>query len=163
LLPESEALPAIVVIRLPSGLTHFVVAWRAHGPFVQIMDPARGRRWVRREAFLRDVYVHAMAVPAASFSDWARSDGFTAPLGRRMRALSVEKAEALVERARDEPGWAALASLDAAVRTVTALAAAKPGGLSRGSPTRAGPSGGCPPPTRPGPKRRPPRTAARRC
>jgi ATP-binding cassette subfamily B protein len=134
LLAESEALPAIVVVRLPSGLTHFVVVWRAHGPFVQIMDPARGRRWVRRAAFLRDVYVHTMAVPASSFSDWARSDGFTAPLVRRLRALSVENAEALVERARDEPGWAALASLDAAVRAVTALVAAEavvPGGEAR--------------------------------
>src|ERR1700749_1699951 len=29
LLPESDALPAIVVVRLPSGLMHFVVVWRA--------------------------------------------------------------------------------------------------------------------------------------
>src|SRR3954471_2862024 len=31
LLPESEALPAIVVVRLPSGITHFVVVWRGAG------------------------------------------------------------------------------------------------------------------------------------
>src|SRR5262250_2260081 len=37
LLPESEALPAIVVVRLPSGLTHFVVVWRVHGGWVQVM------------------------------------------------------------------------------------------------------------------------------
>src|SRR5947209_5132890 len=56
--PEAEALPAIVVLRLPSGLMHFVVVWRAHGGWVQVMDPARGRRWARAETFLRDVYVH---------------------------------------------------------------------------------------------------------
>jgi ABC-type bacteriocin/lantibiotic exporter with double-glycine peptidase domain len=28
LLPEAEALPAILVVRLPSGLTHFVLVWR---------------------------------------------------------------------------------------------------------------------------------------
>src|SRR6516162_3410409 len=56
LLPEAEALPAIVVVRLPSRLMHFVVVWRVHGPWVQVMDPARGRRWVRAESFLRDVY-----------------------------------------------------------------------------------------------------------
>src|SRR5215213_134553 len=28
LLPEADALPAIVVLRLPSCLTHFVVVWR---------------------------------------------------------------------------------------------------------------------------------------
>src|SRR5215831_16790921 len=29
LLAEAEALPAIVVVRVPSGLFHFVVVWRA--------------------------------------------------------------------------------------------------------------------------------------
>jgi ABC-type bacteriocin/lantibiotic exporter with double-glycine peptidase domain len=45
LLPEAQVLPAIVVVRLPSGVTHFVVAWRCHGGVVQLMDPAIGRRW----------------------------------------------------------------------------------------------------------------------
>ena len=31
LLPEAQALPAIAIVRLPSGVTHFVVAWRRHG------------------------------------------------------------------------------------------------------------------------------------
>ena len=134
LLAESEALPAIVVLRLPSGLTHFVVVWRVLGSFVQVMDPARGRRWVRRTSFLRDVYVHKMAVPADAFSEWARSDGFTAPLLRRMRNASLANAEALIERALAEPGWRGLAALDGAVRTVTALVevgAAKPGAEAR--------------------------------
>src|SRR5437762_2791577 len=46
LLAESEALPAIVVVHQPNGLTHFVIAWRRFGPFVQLMDPATGRRWL---------------------------------------------------------------------------------------------------------------------
>ena len=45
LLREAQTLPAIVVIRQPNGVTHFVVAWRRHGPFVQVMDPGTGRRW----------------------------------------------------------------------------------------------------------------------
>src|SRR5688572_7068062 len=39
LLPEADALPAIAVVRTPGGITHFVVVWRRHGRFVQIMDP----------------------------------------------------------------------------------------------------------------------------
>src|SRR6266404_1157075 len=39
-LPGADALPAIVVVRLPTGLTHFVVLWRRHGRWVQVMDPA---------------------------------------------------------------------------------------------------------------------------
>ncbi len=38
LLAESQALPAIVIIRNPNGSTHFVVVWRRHGPIVQVMD-----------------------------------------------------------------------------------------------------------------------------
>ncbi|HEX9441675.1 MAG TPA: cysteine peptidase family C39 domain-containing protein, partial [Roseiflexaceae bacterium] len=44
LLDEAEALPALLVVRLPDGLTHFIVAWRRHGSLVQCMDPAQGRR-----------------------------------------------------------------------------------------------------------------------
>jgi len=43
-LPETMAFPSIVVVRLPSGMTHFVVAWRPHGRVVQVMDPHTGRR-----------------------------------------------------------------------------------------------------------------------
>ncbi|MGH8567298.1 MAG: cysteine peptidase family C39 domain-containing protein, partial [Gammaproteobacteria bacterium] len=44
LLAESDTLPALVVVKLPTGFTHFVVVWRRHGRFVQVMDPASGRR-----------------------------------------------------------------------------------------------------------------------
>jgi len=124
LLAESDALPAIVVVRLPSGLTHFVVVWRAHGGWVQVMDPARGRRWVRRAAFLRDVYVHSLALPADAFREWAGSDGFTAPLERRLRALGIHEGGPLVARALEDSGWSSIAALDRAVRAVAELAAA---------------------------------------
>ncbi len=45
LLEESRTLPAIAVVVLPNGITHFVIVWRRHGSFVQVMDPATGRRW----------------------------------------------------------------------------------------------------------------------
>ncbi|HVT08128.1 MAG TPA: cysteine peptidase family C39 domain-containing protein [Polyangia bacterium] len=130
LLPEANALPAIVVVRLPSGLTHFVVVWRAHGGFVQVMDPARGRRWVRRASFLRDVYRHRQIVPADAFAEWASSDGFTTPLGRRLRALGVADPDAAVAAAKGAGDWRAIAALDGAARTVTALC--ESGAVSRG-------------------------------
>jgi ABC-type bacteriocin/lantibiotic exporter with double-glycine peptidase domain len=43
LLPEARALPALVVVYLPSGITHFVVLWRRYGALVQVMDPGSGR------------------------------------------------------------------------------------------------------------------------
>jgi ATP-binding cassette subfamily B protein len=134
LLPESEALPAIVVVRLPSGLTHFVVVWRAHGGWVQVMDPGRGRRWVRRDSFLRDVYTHALALPAAAFREWAGGDGFTAPLVRRMSALGIQDGGVLMARALADPGWQAIAGLDRAVRAVADLVAAR--AVARGGEAR---------------------------
>jgi ABC-type bacteriocin/lantibiotic exporter with double-glycine peptidase domain len=135
LLPEAEALPAIVVVRLPSGLTHFVVVWRVHGAFVQVMDPARGRRWVPARAFLRDVYVHKLTIPEAAFVDWAASDGFSAPLARRMRALGIAGGEGRIARASSTAdgrgGWSGPATLDAAVRTVAALVGS--GAVRRGA------------------------------
>jgi ABC-type bacteriocin/lantibiotic exporter with double-glycine peptidase domain len=151
LLEESDALPAIVVVRLPSGLTHFVVVWRLHGAFVQVMDPARGRRWVRRAAFLRDVYLHNLAVAAEAFSDWAGSEGFTRPLARRMREIGIDGGEALIARALADPDWSSIAALDRAVRTVAALIAS--GALARGAEARrlvetlaSPPPSGAPPP-----------------
>jgi len=44
---RAPTLPGIVVVRLPSGANHFAVAWRRVGAFVQVMDPASGRHWLR--------------------------------------------------------------------------------------------------------------------
>ena len=70
---EARALPAIVVVRLPNGFTHFVVAWRGRGRRVQVMDPATGRRWPTRRHFLEEAYIHTQAVPAAGWREWAGS------------------------------------------------------------------------------------------
>src|SRR5947209_14074482 len=64
LMAESDALPAIVVVTLPNGVTHFLVAWRRFGRFVEVMDPATGRRWPTCERFLGEIYVHEARVPA---------------------------------------------------------------------------------------------------
>jgi ABC-type bacteriocin/lantibiotic exporter with double-glycine peptidase domain len=131
---QADALPALVVMRLPSGLTHFVVVWRAHGGWVQVMDPARGRRWVRAGSFLRDVYTHSLVLPADAFREWAGGESFTGPLAERMRALRIDDGAALVARALADPGWSAIAGLDRAVRTVEELA--KAGAVGRGAEAR---------------------------
>ncbi len=132
LLPGHEALPAIVVVRLPSGITHFAVPWLRIGPFVQIMDPATGRRWSTCRQFLDEVYVHEMPVPAQVWRDWAGSDGFLDPLRQRMGGLGLDGPETdhLVDAARQSLGWRPLAALDAATRMVSAIVRA--GGLRRG-------------------------------
>ena len=123
LLPDSASLPAIVVIRLPNGLTHFVVAWRIHGPFIQIMDPGIGRRWIRASRFLSELYVHEHPVPAQDWRDWAGSDEMTGPLRTQLLVTGMDEAacDELLQDALQDPGWHALASLDAAVRLTHSL------------------------------------------
>ncbi len=88
LLERSACLPAIVVT-LSSEATHFVVLWRVHGPWVQIMDPAAGRMWMSRRRFLNSLYIHEQAVPAAAWHDWSQSEVFIAGLEDRTRALGI--------------------------------------------------------------------------
>jgi len=131
LLPETEALPAIAVIRQPGGMTHFVVLWSARAGLVQVMDPGVGRVWAPREKLLRQLFVHQMPVPASAFEAWARSAPFTRALRARMKAIGADaEAGALLERALARPDHRGIAELDAAARMIASVVNAS--GLSRG-------------------------------
>ena len=124
LLPNSRSLPAITVLLQPNGTTHFVVAWRSHGPVVQLMDPASGRRWVRRSRFLQDLYVHRMKIPAKDWRRWAASEPFVEGLVIRSEASGVARrtSERLIQVALADDEWRAIAAFDAAVRMTATLA-----------------------------------------
>ncbi|HXV63154.1 MAG TPA: cysteine peptidase family C39 domain-containing protein [Vicinamibacteria bacterium] len=123
LLEEANALPAVLVVRAPNNSTHFIVVWSRFAGLVQLMDPAVGRRWVSPSQLDRELYEHVMPVPAAAWSEWARSAEASACWRRRLLDLGVstERAEALVSRAKETPGWLGLASLDAAARAVSSM------------------------------------------
>ena len=72
MLPGVQASPAIVVMRQADRSAHFVVVWRRVGRWVQLMDPAAGRRWVRVRDFIDGLYRHRMPVPEA---DWCALRG----------------------------------------------------------------------------------------
>ena len=137
LLPESRSLPAIVVVRLSSQATHFVVVWRRYSSWLQVMDPAVGRRWTHVRDFLRDVHLHTQSVPAEAWRDWAASDQFTKGLKARLKALGAgrSEADASVEKALTDPGWRSIGSLDAATRMTAALV--ESGAIRRGSSAAA--------------------------
>ncbi len=131
-LSSAHALPAIVVVRHPSGVTHFLIVWRKHGRFVQLMDPAIGRRWVTCARFLQELYVHSLAVPAATWREWAGSAEFLGPLQQRLAELNISSSTRarLVEPALADAGWHSLAKLDAATRLVSAIK--RSGGVKSG-------------------------------
>jgi len=134
MLPESRALPAIAAVCHPSGITHFVVIWRIHarGQFVQVMDPATGRRWPRRQQLLREIYGHTMPVPAAAWREWTGTPEFLGALCRRLTSIGLPRRKTirLVQDALKDEGWQSMATLDAAARMVNSLV--RSGGLTPG-------------------------------
>jgi ABC-type bacteriocin/lantibiotic exporter with double-glycine peptidase domain len=119
---DDTALPAVIVIRTPTGLTHFIVVWRKVGPFFQIMDPASGRRWVRVRDLLANVYIHRQAVPASGWREWASSEAAMRVLRRRIVSVAGERfAGKAIARALGDDAWLPLARLDAATRLVETL------------------------------------------
>lgn len=131
LLPSARALPAIVVVRLPGGDTHFVVVWSVVAGRVQVMDPGVGRRFLRPRELFDELFIHRLPVPAAAFREHAGTAEFLDPLGERLAALGV-RGRALVDRGLADPEVHTLAALDAAARLVESIAAA--GGVDRGAP-----------------------------
>jgi ATP-binding cassette subfamily B protein len=128
LLVETEALPAILVVRLPNGFTHFVVVWRRHGPLVQVMDPAVGRRWIPCCRLLEEVFVHKQRVSTQAWHEWAQSQDFQRPLERRLRNVGFgPTAQTFIQTAAEVRGWHSIAELDAATRLLESLV--RSGGL----------------------------------
>ena len=81
-------LPALMVVRHSDGPAHFVVVWRRLGPWLQVMDPAVGRRWVRTEAFTSELVRHEMSVPATEWRAWVDTDEHARALRSRLAAPS---------------------------------------------------------------------------
>jgi ABC-type bacteriocin/lantibiotic exporter with double-glycine peptidase domain len=121
--PEARALPAIVVIRHANNITHFVLVWSIMGPWVQVMDPAQGRRWMSRQALLDQLYIHTLEVPAATWRAWASSQEFQDALDARLAEAGAgkEARAGLRREALEVPGWRGVAALDAATRMVSAM------------------------------------------
>jgi ATP-binding cassette subfamily B protein len=137
LLPEARALPAIAVVALPNGVTHFIVVWSQRAGLVQLMDPGSGRRWVTRSSFLAELYQHVMPVPAGSWREWAESDEAQAAIRRRISNLGLSKSATrdILEAALASPGWYRLGCLDAATRAVESMARSR--GARRGREAEA--------------------------
>lgn len=131
-LPEANSLPGVAIVRLANGNTHFVVIWRRHGRLVQVMDPGTGRRWPTREELLKEIYIHTLDVPTTDWREWAGTSNFLDPLRKRLTGLGLSKKsiDRLIDDAVSDPGWRALATLDAAVRMVTSIE--RSGGIRKG-------------------------------
>ncbi len=131
--PQGGCLPALAVSVKPGGVTHFMILWRRIGGFVQIMDPATGRRWVRADRLTDELFVHSAPMSAARWRAWAATEEFLGPLRGRARSIGVsrQRLEPLLARALADPGCRTLTALDASLRLVERLVQAK--GFKRGA------------------------------
>lgn len=121
LLPEAQLLPAIAVTYRPGGGNHFVVIWRQHGHYLQIMDPASGRQWVHHDTFRQQLYEHHQQMRASEWFAWAStSRSYIFPLIQRLVQIGIPKsqAEVMTVSTLKQQDWYALATLDAAARAV---------------------------------------------
>lgn len=131
-LSSAKVLPALLVVNRGAAL-HFVVVWRRHGRWLQVMDPGAGRRWLTARQLQAEMHVHTATVPIAEWREWAASADFMDPLRERLGIIGADAAavEDLVAEASADPGWHSIAALDASTRLVQSLIDNK--GIRRGS------------------------------
>jgi ABC-type bacteriocin/lantibiotic exporter with double-glycine peptidase domain len=121
-----SVLPCIVIIAA-SGGHHFVVVWRKLGPFWLIMDPGRGRHWVRAKTFVKELFIHRQQMDGESFAAWFEQSAWKRLLTRRLATLGAGD----LLPARPGPGVAEqIAAVDGMARLVEALS--KRGVVARG-------------------------------
>lgn len=119
LLPEASFFPCIAVIQAGLGLTHFVVAWRRVGPWIQVSDPSSGRQWIPVGRFVGMLYAHQQTLAADAYLEWAGDEMNRTLQLARLRQLGVTDIEV------PNNAWQALATLDAAIRVTQRLIDAK--------------------------------------
>lgn len=136
-LDSERSFPAMVVVRHADTATHFIVVWARHGNWLQIMDPAVGRRWVSLRRFEQEIFAHHQSVDARDWRAWCETDDFRTPMLSRMARIGVpaRDADALLVAASADRGWFPLGALDATVRLVTALVDSR--GVTRGKEATA--------------------------
>lgn len=120
--------PAIAVVSLPNGFAHFVVIGRRLFGWVEVMDPASGRKWISESELERWLFRHEISFSAEEFLEWAETEEFRSAFRERGdRVLSSSGARAAFlahwERAISERSVPAIADLDGSLRFVSELLA----------------------------------------
>jgi ATP-binding cassette subfamily B protein len=123
---EMGLLPAVVVLNAPNIGNHLVVVWRRCGPWLQVMDPERGRYWTRPEELRRRLLIHEQVISREQCSRLTRSKAYAAALGRRAQSLGIRRHQMapLLAHALAEPDWRGMARVDAALRMLARVRAA---------------------------------------
>jgi len=108
----------LLALEVPGTGTHFVVFWRSLGPWVQLMDPSEGRRWVRRDHLVRELFVHEQPFDDDAFGEWFPTTGWHRRAKERLRDLGESS---LLSEERPLPSMREIGIIDACSRFVERL------------------------------------------
>lgn len=117
-------LPCIAVVLLPNRLTHFVVVWRQCLGWVQIMDPAQGRVWLRKAELERRLFEHETLVAAQDWLVYAQGGEYRQVLQSMAEQLRLPATfvDDHFKALADRDDWRAWAALEGAMRGAMQLA-----------------------------------------
>ncbi len=126
--------PTIQPPNHPATHPRFLVVWRKHGPFFQVMDPAVGERLLTEQRLLDELEIQTRPMTTPEWRKWTADTDFSHSLRQRLTKLQIADAEVarLVDTALSDTSWRALATLDAATRA--ADVAVRAGGFQSGEP-----------------------------
>jgi len=124
-------MPALLSIGSPPS---FFVIWNRIGPFIQVIDPQKGRRWLTEKDLLEALQPYSLPISTINWSDVAAP--WRLPLAARLNALKIgpSQAQAMIKSALAEADRTMprqLITLDAAIRMVTSMV--KEGGVRKGT------------------------------
>ncbi|NQZ06770.1 MAG: ATP-binding cassette domain-containing protein [Algicola sp.] len=128
-LKNHDLLPAITQVISNQNVAHFVVIWRQFGPWLQILDPAQGRYWIKATQFAEQqqcVY-HNETSPKnwqKKFEQWQRP-WFLDQLSTTLGINKTPFAQAMQDRNHinnHDNDWQPGAKVDAILRFISFLA-----------------------------------------
>jgi len=120
LMNRADLMPAIVVTAMPSGILHFVVVWRRVGPFLQVMDPGRGRHWIHHREFMRQVAMVDVPVPLEAFEGFINDPGLRRVIVARLKEVGCGRAQERFDSALAQ-GWQGFCHMEGALRLAERL------------------------------------------
>lgn len=120
---SNNLFPAIAVVNIGQNITHFVVIWRQLGSYLQIVDPAQGRYWIKAKEFATNqLFVYRDHIEAEQwlhcYDSWDRA-WF---LEQSRQKLGIDKGVFEQAMQGSEDSWKPGAKVDAVLRFITYLA-----------------------------------------
>ncbi len=119
---DDSLYPAIAVVNIGNNIAHFVVIWRKVGRYLQIVDPAQGRYWIRADKFAHShPYIYSDHMDQSNwlgcFAQWQREEF----LAHQCTRLGINP-ELFTRSTQDiQSNWQTGAKADAILRFIAQL------------------------------------------